>query len=235
MDAMPEGDAKVPDTQAPASASGFGRGFLTDIWYFAALSSELKPGALARYEILGQPVMLGRSRDGTLTALRDICPHRAAPLSAGRFVREADGAESVECPYHGWRFGADGACRAIPSLTDADSLDPGRIRVRRYRVIESQGMVFVWMSDDPRSSEIPPPPPVFPGVVGGAPKLVDRIEFDAHIDHAVIRPTDHTFIANGGGARGPQCTKSPNASNRRRRASPWCGTPHRRTPGPTPC
>jgi len=186
MDAMPEGDAKVPDTQAPASASGFGRGFLTDIWYFAALSSELKPGALARYEILGQPVMLGRSRDGTLTALRDICPHRAAPLSAGRFVREADGAESVECPYHGWRFGADGACRAIPSLTDADSLDPGRIRVRRYRVIESQGMVFVWMSDDPRSSEIPPPPPVFPGVVGGAPKLVDRIEFDAHIDHAVV-------------------------------------------------
>jgi len=186
MDAMPEGDAKVPDTQAPASASGFGRGFLTDIWYFAALSSELKPGALARYEILGQPVMLGRSRDGTLTALRDICPHRAAPLSAGRFVREADGAESVECPYHGWRFGADGACRAIPSLTDADSLDPGRIRVRRYRVTESQGMVFVWVSDDPRSSEIPPPPPVFAGVVGGAPKLVDRIEFDAHIDHAVV-------------------------------------------------
>ena len=165
----------------------FGQGFVTDVWYFAALASELKPGKLARREILGEPIMLGRSPKGELFALRDICPHRAAPLSAGRFTVEPDGGASVECPYHGWRFRADGGCAAIPSLVDEQALDVSRIRVRRYPVAESQGLVFVWMADQGRR-EAPPsePPPTFPGVVGGAPKLVDQMIFDAHIDHAVV-------------------------------------------------
>jgi phenylpropionate dioxygenase-like ring-hydroxylating dioxygenase large terminal subunit len=165
----------------------FGEGFLRDIWWFAALSSDLKPGKLARHEILGEPVMLGRSPGGQVVALRDICPHRAAPLSAGRFTREADGAESVECPYHGWRFGADGACRAIPSLVEGQAMDLGRIGVRRYPTAESQGLVFIWMGSDPRGAGEPDaPPPNFPGVVGGRPKLVDRMDFEAHVDHAVV-------------------------------------------------
>ena len=179
---MPDGEAKTARSDAR-----FGEGFLTDIWYFAALSSELKPGRLARYELLGEPVLLGRSRGGELFALRDICPHRAAPLSAGQFHRETSGAETVECPYHGWRFRADGACAAIPSLVDDQPMDIGRIRLRRYPVTESQGLVFVWVAADARGPVEPDePPPVFPGVVGGGPKLVDRMEFDAHIDHAVV-------------------------------------------------
>ncbi len=180
---MSEGDAKAATTQA----AGFARRFLTDIWYFTALSSDLKRGRLARREILGEPVLLGRSPNGTVVALRDICPHRAAPLSAGSFAREADGRETVECPYHGWRFDADGACAAIPSLVEGQTFDISRVRVRRYRTAESQGMVFIWMAGDARDDREPPaPPPVFPGVVGGAPKLVDRRNFEAHIDHAVV-------------------------------------------------
>ena len=155
----------------------FGQGFLTDIWYFAALASDVRPGGLARHEILGEPVLLGRSRTGEVFALRDICPHRASPLSAGRI--EGD---TVECPYHGWRFGFDGACRAIPSLTDDQAYDISKIRVRRYPAAESQGLVFVWAG----AGEPDHPPPTFPGVVGGRPKLVDRMVFDAHIDHAVV-------------------------------------------------
>ena len=179
---MAEGDAKT----AGQSPQKFGQGFLTDIWYFAALSSDLKAGKLARHEILGEPVLLGRGRGprGELFALRDICPHRAAPLSAGRVVEAPEG-DTVECPYHGWRFRADGACAAIPSLTADQAMDVSRIRVRRYPVTESQGLVFVWIGADPQS-EPDQPPPTFPGVVGGGPKLVDRMVFDAHIDHAVV-------------------------------------------------
>jgi len=181
---MAEGEtlisSRTPETR-------FGQGFLTDIWYFAALSSDLKPGKLARYEILGEPVMLGRSPKGEVFALRDICPHRAAPLSAGRFIAEPGGGETVACPYHGWRFGADGGCAAIPSLVDGQAMDVSRIRVRRYPVAESQGLVFVWIAGDERRDAAPDvPPPTFPGVVGGAPKLVDKMTFEAHIDHAVV-------------------------------------------------
>jgi phenylpropionate dioxygenase-like ring-hydroxylating dioxygenase large terminal subunit len=158
---MREGEREAP----AANATGFGRGFLRDIWYFAALSKDLKAGRMARQEFLGEPVLLGRTPAGAVVALRDICPHRAAPL---------------------WRFGLDGGCVAIPSLTEADAFDLSRVRVRRYPVRESQGMVFIFVAEDARDETPPPPPPVFPGVVGGPPKLTDRMEFAAHIDHAVV-------------------------------------------------
>jgi phenylpropionate dioxygenase-like ring-hydroxylating dioxygenase large terminal subunit len=174
---MAEGDARTARTDAK-----FGQGFLTDIWNFVCLSSDLKRGKLQRYELQGEPVLLGRARSSELFALRDICPHRAAPLSAGRFHEESSGVTTVECPYHGWRFGRDGACAAIPSLVEDQQMDVGRIRVRRYPVSESQGLVFVWVG----AGEPTEPPPAFDGVVGGPPKLVDRMDFDAHIDHAVV-------------------------------------------------
>ena len=179
---MAEGETSVH----AGARNSFGQGFLTDIWYFAALGADLKPGDLRRYEILEEPVLLGRTRAGEVFALRDICPHRAVPLSSGRMVAHGSG-EAVECPYHGWRFRTDGGCAAIPSLVDDQQMDTERIRVRRYPVAESQGMVFVWMASDPRFTGEPgEPPPVFPGVVGGKPKLVDRMVFKAHIDHAVV-------------------------------------------------
>jgi phenylpropionate dioxygenase-like ring-hydroxylating dioxygenase large terminal subunit len=186
---MAEGDAKPASTAA--AAARFGEGFLRDIWYFAALSGDLRPGKLQRYEILGEPVLLGRTRGGQVYALRDVCPHRAAPLSAGRLVKGEAGAELVECPYHGWRWRTDGACAAIPSLVDEQEMDISRIRVRAYPVAESQGLVFIWMGSS-ASGTPDQPPPAFPGVVGGGPKLVDRMLFDAHIDHAVVGLMDPT-------------------------------------------
>lgn len=179
---MPEGALDSAQTSAR-----FGEGFLRDIWWFAALSSDLKPGKLARHEILGEPILLSRTPGGEVIALRDVCPHRAAPLSAGRFSRARDGRESVVCPYHGWRFAMDGVCTEIPSLVSDQSLETARIRVRRYPVVESQGLVFIWMAEDARAEAQPQaPPPTFPGVVGGKPKLVDQMDFDAHVDHAVV-------------------------------------------------
>jgi phenylpropionate dioxygenase-like ring-hydroxylating dioxygenase large terminal subunit len=183
---MAEGDTS-PARKTATEPTGFGKGFLYDIWYFAALGSDLKPGRLQRYEIMGQPVLLGRQRSGAVYALRDICPHRAAPLSAGKLLTDDAGAEVVECPYHGWRFGTDGVCAKIPSLVTDQEMDASRIRVRSYPAVESQGLVFVWIaSEGAKDAQPDQPPPVFEGVVGGAPKLIDRMTFDAHIDHAVV-------------------------------------------------
>ncbi len=176
--------SSTPEAKAPPQA--FGKGFVRDAWYFAALARDVKPASLKRYEIMGEPVLIGRTRAGAVYGMRDICPHRAAPLSAGRLVERPGEGETVECPYHGWRFRPDGVCAAIPSLVEDQAFDVDRIRVRSYPVRESQGMVFVWMSADPRGSEPDHEPPVFPGVVGGEARLVEWMDFDAHIDHAVV-------------------------------------------------
>jgi phenylpropionate dioxygenase-like ring-hydroxylating dioxygenase large terminal subunit len=187
MEAAMPLDAAVADPPR-TTRTRVGEGLLRDLWYFAEVGSALKPGRLKRYDLLGEPVLLGRDRSGQVYALRDICPHRAAPLSAGGLVRDDQGAEAVACPYHGWTFRtADGACSKIPSLTADQAFDPSRIRVRRYPVRESQGLVFVWMAADPRFvGEPTEPPPTFPGVVGGAPKLIETTVFESHLDHAVV-------------------------------------------------
>jgi hypothetical protein len=71
---MAEGKARTASRTNAAEPTAFGQGFLFDIRYFAALSGDLKPGNLQRYEILGQPVLLGRDRTGAVFAVRDICP-----------------------------------------------------------------------------------------------------------------------------------------------------------------
>jgi phenylpropionate dioxygenase-like ring-hydroxylating dioxygenase large terminal subunit len=185
-------DPSHHDTSAKPEPVSFGTGFLYDSWWFAALSQDLKPGKLARFMLLNQPVLLGRDLDDKVYALRDICPHRAAPLSAGQMLRdEATGACVVQCPYHGWQFQASGdkagACRKIPSLTPEQTMDTDRIRTPAYSVTEQQGLVFVYIPKDPRRYAPPTSvPPLLPGVVGGKPLMVDTMVFDAHIDHCVV-------------------------------------------------
>ncbi|HEV2364001.1 MAG TPA: aromatic ring-hydroxylating dioxygenase subunit alpha [Caulobacteraceae bacterium] len=161
----------------------FGRGYVADIWHFAALSADVRRGALTRRMICGQPMVLGRTAAGALFALRDVCPHRAAPLSAGRLT-SSDGGPTLECAYHGWRFAPSGTCVAIPSLASGQELDLAKIRVRAFPVAERQGLAFVWIGR--RLDKPDGPPPTFPALADRRPRFVIRTTFEAHIDHAVI-------------------------------------------------
>ena len=82
-------------------------------WYPAMRAAELQRGKTTTALLLGNPLLLGRRNDGRMFAMRDLCPHRGIPLSAGWF----DG-ETVTCKYHGWEFEpCSGQCTQIPSLT----------------------------------------------------------------------------------------------------------------------
>ena len=131
--------------------------FLRDLWYMPALASSLAPGQMRREMLLGEPVVLGRLKDGALFALRDICPHRGVPLSAGRILPEG----SVECPYHGWRFKRDGQCSKIPSLAGHEDLKAESIKVRAYPVREQDGLIWVYVAAKPGSEPRTEPPLMF--------------------------------------------------------------------------
>ena len=101
---------------------------LREMWYYALAGSRLKPGKLLPKTILGEPVVFGRKSDGSVFALRDICPHRGIPLSFGRVCDD-----EVECCFHGWRFNSAGRCTSIPSLTPHQkNTDVGKIKVATY-------------------------------------------------------------------------------------------------------
>ncbi len=154
--------------------------FLTDCWYMAALAKHVRPGALKRQMLLGEPVVVGRMKDGQAFALRDICPHRGVPLSAGRVMPE----NTVECPYHGWRFRADGVCSLIPSTVDGQTIEPNKIRVRNYPVREQDGLIWVYVGTNDRDAPKGEPPRV--PVANATPRWVESQTFPCGIDHAVI-------------------------------------------------
>jgi len=167
---------------------------LRDLWYFAATSRELKRGEMFRREILGEPVLLGRDEEGRAFAMRDICPHRAVPLSAGRIVAN-DGVQTVECPYHGWRYGTqDGVCKLIPTLVEGQPYETERIRVRRFPTHESNGIVLVFVSSDARVAGEPPPAPEFGLAELSAPKFVIHRIFAASMDNAVVGLMDPAHV-----------------------------------------
>ena len=68
----------------------------------------------------GVPVVSWTAADGCRVTAVDRCPHRRAPLSAGRVEGGV-----LRCAYHGWAFGAGGACVDIPAL-GPDARIPGR-------------------------------------------------------------------------------------------------------------
>ncbi len=168
--------------------------FLRDLWYFGALSSELKPGQHLHRELLGRPILFGRDHQGRAYALRDICPHRGILLSQGE-VQNHDGETQVECPYHGWRFRTDGSCAAIPSLTgdQAEAMDLTKIRTRAFPVHEDQGLIWIYYAEEEDAEPIMDPPRIdLPA--GAQPRMVVRDIFNCHVDHAVIGLMDPAHI-----------------------------------------
>src|SRR5204863_5660833 len=106
-------DAEPTQETAPAMDAGF----LWDFWYPAVRSSEITGQRLRTAMLLEVPLVLGRTSEGKVFAMRDSCPHRGIPLSYGRL----DG-KAAECSSHGWRFDAcSGQCAELRSLASQGS------------------------------------------------------------------------------------------------------------------
>jgi phenylpropionate dioxygenase-like ring-hydroxylating dioxygenase large terminal subunit len=90
----------------------------------------------------GFPLVLFRAAR-QIHALADCCPHRGAPLSAGRIKGHA-----LECPYHGWCFDGSGRCTSVPGSMD----DTPRVSVPVYAAMEKDGLIFITSG----SSSAPP-------------------------------------------------------------------------------
>jgi phenylpropionate dioxygenase-like ring-hydroxylating dioxygenase large terminal subunit len=169
---------------------------LPGFWYVACLSRELAKVPVGR-TVLGTPLVLFRGDDGRPVALVDRCPHRNVPLSLGR-VRQG----LLECRYHGWRFDADGRCRAVPGLDG--NPDRAARRADARPVTEQDGFVWVFPGvDDDGPGAVRPPR--FPGVDQPGYVTVRRSLRVAATLHAALENTldvPHTAFLHGGLFRG---------------------------------
>jgi vanillate O-demethylase monooxygenase subunit len=107
-------------------------------WYVCAWGSEVQADKLLGRRILGQPIVLYRTKAGRAVAMRDACPHRFMPLSKGRIYNDG-----VRCMYHGALFDADGKCLEVPSQHQI----PPDCFVKTYPTVEVERWIWIWMGD----------------------------------------------------------------------------------------
>jgi len=81
--------------------------------------------------------------DGPPMVFSAHCPHRLVPLAMATVV---DG--TLQCAYHGWRFGPDGRCAAVPSLGAVANVPPRAHLPEPPRVRERDGQVWLQLQPD---------------------------------------------------------------------------------------
>ena len=118
-------------------------------WYSVSRSHELLVGEVKRVQAFDRELALYRTRSGVAVVQDAFCPHLGAHLGVdGRVI-----GESIQCPFHGWRFGSDGVCTEIPYCDEI----PPRARVRTWETGEKNGEVYMWFHPEntPSQWELP--------------------------------------------------------------------------------
>jgi 3-phenylpropionate/trans-cinnamate dioxygenase ferredoxin subunit len=135
--------------------------------------AEMPPGTRRQVMVGGRAIAVFNV-DGQFFALRDICPHQGACLSAGTLVvgsltasgpgdytYERSGG-SVRCPWHGWEYDL---------ATGQSFFDPTGNRVRQYPVWVEPGDSLADADADGR----------IPG-----PFVAESVEISVEADYVVV-------------------------------------------------
>ncbi len=112
-------------------------------WFMVTRGDELKAGTPMKLNFFGRKFVAFRDGEGNPVVLDAVCPHMGASLAVGSTVDEG----GVRCPFHRWRFGADGKCNDIPY----SKIIPPKAKVNSYPARELNGNVFMW--HDPEFGE----------------------------------------------------------------------------------
>ncbi|AZI38119.1 (2Fe-2S)-binding protein [Caenibius tardaugens NBRC 16725] len=121
-------------------------------WFMVADASTLEYGKPQAVRFFGRELVLYRGAESGKPILIDAyCPHMGTHLarnSTSYVVRDGKQIEgdTIRCPYHAWRFNAEGRCIDIPYARGAKI--PSAARIKSWRVVEQWGAVFVWHDPD---------------------------------------------------------------------------------------
>ncbi|XP_063899359.1 cholesterol 7-desaturase nvd [Helicoverpa armigera] len=111
-------------------------------WFAVAESRELKVGGVTAVDALGQNLCVYRGEDGVARCVDAYCPHLGANLAVGGNVC----GNCIECPFHKWRFGENGACVSVPGVENA----PKGVSIKQWSTVERDGAIWLWYDAEDR-------------------------------------------------------------------------------------
>ena len=116
------------------------RNVFSRTWQLVARADQVgNPGDFVTAQIAGEPIVVVRGSDGTLRAFYNVCRHHAAAV-----VTQPCGQASIlQCPYHGWKYGLDGALKGMPEFEGVECFDRSDNGLISIRVETWECFVFV--------------------------------------------------------------------------------------------
>src|SRR3954463_4578346 len=140
-------------------------------WQYVGHIGQLGDGAGYLAARVGDiPVVLTRDREGQLRAFLNVCRHRGSIIATGAGARE-----TLQCPYHAWTYGLDGALKAGPRSNPEPGFDCEGITLQPASV-GSWGP-FLFVSPDPEAAPLAELLGGLPALVAQAGVDVDGLEF----------------------------------------------------------
>ncbi|QMU20636.1 Rieske 2Fe-2S domain-containing protein [Gordonia rubripertincta] len=130
---------EVREIDAGTPPTRFARG-----WHCLGLSDSFRDGKPHSVQAFGTKLVVFVTSKGDFAVLDAYCRHMGGDLSKGTVK-----GDEVACPFHDWRWGANGRCKQIPYARRV----PPVAKTRAWKVLDQDGMLFVW--HDPEGN--PPP------------------------------------------------------------------------------
>ena len=99
-----------------------------------------KPGDFFTVERAGESLIVTRDARGVVHAFFNVCRHRGSRIcttASGHFQG------SIQCPYHAWTYGLDGALKVARNMTELPGFDRAEYPLKEAQVGLWEGFVFV--------------------------------------------------------------------------------------------
>ncbi|GMV23021.1 MAG: (2Fe-2S) ferredoxin [Acidimicrobiia bacterium] len=136
------------------------------------------PGAYFTAEVAGQSIVVVRDGE-TLRAFHNVCLHRAGPVATGCGLRH-----TLQCKYHGWTYGLDGALLRTPGMEDARNFAAEEMHLVPVQVEAWGPLVFA-------NLDLKAPP--LSHFVDDLPSLVN---FDPAVSYACVDRREYEVTCN---------------------------------------
>ncbi|MFT5890578.1 MAG: phenylpropionate dioxygenase-like ring-hydroxylating dioxygenase large terminal subunit [Dokdonia sp.] len=105
-------------------------------WHPVGYSHEIKADEPFGSILLDEAIVIWRTSDGGVHAMRDLCIHRGTALSLGWIKNDC-----LVCPYHAWEYDKKGDCVFIPQSPNTEI--PSKAKTPTYHCQEKFGLIWV--------------------------------------------------------------------------------------------
>jgi phenylpropionate dioxygenase-like ring-hydroxylating dioxygenase large terminal subunit len=133
------------------------------------VSAVAQPGDYFACEVVGEPLVVARGKDGVLRAFSNVCRHRASLIVDGK-----GHGTNLRCPYHSWTYGLDGRLLGAPEFEGVEDWDRAQVCLPPARVDVWGPYVFVNLDSEA---------PALAEVLGDIPSAAGGLQFSERRDY----------------------------------------------------